>query len=130
MIELLTSAHEAILAAAVGQGMKVSHETGYVEYIVSDGRGKGIALMNVKVSPDAYEPHMQYFPWATVRQKYRSFLEALDYLRQSRNVIITTRIGNMKWFDAWAKRGKIRKVGFLEKMANGDIHIYQAVKAC
>jgi len=106
-------------------GLDVTRVNGSKEYIVNDG-DHCIALLSVMETPESHEPHLQYFPWATVKHKYWAVPAVIDFLRQTKHVIISTRF--YKCFDRWAKRGKIRKVGFLDEMSCGTVHIYQAVK--
>lgn len=127
MIILKTEAHEDVLELALHHGMEILELDGSVEYLVYDGT-KPVALMNLKEAHETFEPHLQYFPWATNRNKYRSFLEILGILRKQKHVIISTRTELSKWFDGWAKREKIKKVGIFEQMSFGELHLYQAVK--
>lgn len=98
---------------------------GGTEYLMKE-HGRNVALLTVREGAENLEPHLQYFPHATTRDKYWCVPVVIDHLKKSKNVLIMTRFH--KCFDGWVKRGKIRKVGFLEGMSCGTVHIYQAVK--
>jgi hypothetical protein len=82
------------------------------------------ALLNLIETPLAFEPHLQWFPWATKREIYKGCLKVRDYITKIKNMIVMTACA-VDFYDAWAKRGLIRKVGYLQ---SGGIHIYEAVK--
>ncbi len=111
------------LLRAEAEGVKLESHPQAQQLMVYTSDHRASALLNVVENPEAFEPHIQWFPWASNRDIYNGFLKALEYLTAIKNVIILTSFH--KFYDAWARRGYIRKVGHL---VTGNIHIYEAVK--
>ena len=67
------------------------------------------------------EPHVEFFPWATKRNKLRAFIAFLQYVRYSRKVgccIVRSLMKSKSAFDHVCKYGVLHYVG---KVTNGDL---------
>jgi hypothetical protein len=72
------------------------------------------------------EPHVTWFPWTTPANRVVNFKWAMNFLAQSREILLTVQKDQIKFFEHFAKKGVLRKVGYLENMPIvGEIHMYQ-----
>lgn len=103
---------------------------GAEKWIINNHGGTPIGLLLTldRSEQDAIEPHVQWFPWTRPREIPQAFEDVISFFTKTKNVIVVCRTQFTDFYDALVKRGKIRKVGFLEKMPMGIVHIYQAVK--
>lgn len=91
-----------------------------------------IGDLKIDESPNTFEPHVVWRSNATNRGIYQGFLDTITYLRKTKHVIIIANECYSKFFDAFVKRGFMRKIGEMQDILVGEsitnIHLYQASK--
>jgi len=132
VIEPFTKKHIDWLQEAINEGMEWQEISIPADFKIINGKTKDgimpIGIMRIIETAENYEPHVSWFPWASNKNIYQGFLSALNELTKKKSVLIFARTRYAEFYDGWAKRKAIRKVGVLNLSEN--IHIYQAKKTC
>lgn len=84
--------------------------------------GKGpVCLISVQTKDNwKYEPHAQFFPWATTRNKLRVAISFFQWIRYQRSVgacVVYALSDSINLFDKCCEYGVLHRVG---KIVNGD----------
>lgn len=118
-----------LLYAAMLEGCDVSPVVSAERYIgYGDTKyGYGAAcIVDLAGTPYMAEPHVTWFPWTTPANRIVNFKWAMEYLGQDREVMLMAQKDQRTFFDHFAKRGFLRKVGYLDNLPDiEEIHIYQ-----
>lgn len=95
---------------------------------IDHGLTEPVGYLRFRENEEIIEPHVDWFPWATKRKKYDGFLATMKILTRIKNVLITCKDEDREFYDLFAEREVIRKVGKIINLSFGSTHIYQAVK--
>lgn len=83
--------------------------------------GKGmVGVCSLSTNGWKYEPHVQFMPWATKRNKLRTTVAFLQYIRYSKKVgacVVYSLEDSIPLFDKCCEYGVLHRVG---KIVNGD----------
>ena len=88
-------------------------ETRHVVMITAPNQGKEmpVALLIVREDNKILEPHLDWFPWATERNKIEGTIKLIIELRKIKPVWIWSKEETKEFFTYIAKYGVIRRVG-------------------
>lgn len=121
--------HSGIIMAAALANIDVSPCPGAQRFIgygdTSHGYGPA-CIVDLAGTEYVAEPHVTWFPWVGTKDKIVNFKWAMDYLAESRQVLIITEKAEAEFFDHFVKKGLLRKVGHLEDIPKvEEVHMYQ-----
>lgn len=124
--------HDGLLAFAALQGMNVEPPPSSERFIgfgdTKDGHGAA-CILDICGTDYVAEPHVSWFPWTTPANKIVNFKWAMDYLAQSKEVLIIAEKKEKAFFDHFVKKGLFRKVGYLDNIPQvEEVHMYQYKK--
>lgn len=124
----VNESHNALIYAAALAGIDVSAIQG--ERFIGYGdtaHGYGPAcIVDVAGTDYVAEPHVTWFPWTTPANRIVNFKWAMNYLAQTRQVMLIVEKSEMKFFEHFVKRGLLRKIGYLKDLPIvEEIHMYQ-----
>lgn len=72
------------------------------------------------------EPHVVWFPWTSAKDRVVNFKWAMDLLAESREVLLNVAKEHAPFFDHFAKKNYLRKIGYIENLPIvEEIHMYQ-----
>lgn len=93
---------------------------------VIDGRPAGIALATF--AGRRMEPHVDWFPWATKRNKVECAIRFFIEMRKDYKVLIFATAADQGFFDVMCRYGVIRRVGTLHKYGDdlSDAKLYES----
>lgn len=114
--------HRAALDHAIAKGMEYYDIEGAKVLFI------GCGIAQVKESDELYEPHLSFFPWASKRQIFSAIKEIINHLTKTKHMLVQCRDKYAAHYDRWVAHGIGRKVGVLENMSYGSLHIYQVSK--
>lgn len=122
-------AHGALLLMATLQGMDTSPLVEGKRFIgfgdTKNGYGPACILDLVETDYVA-EPHVSWFPWTTPANRIAHFKWAMEYLAQSKQVLLTVEKSQIGFFEHFVKRKVLRKVGVIKDLPIvEEIHMYQ-----
>ena len=60
---------------------------------------------------EVLEPHVEWFPWATPRNKVEAILAYIEGMRQDTSLLIYTDLEEKNFWERMAQYGVIRRVG-------------------
>lgn len=129
-IRPLTPEDLPILTIAAAQGVDLTPMTGGERFLGWGHTKFGfapIAIVDVNETPYVVEPHITWFPWATIREKYEAlkwYLASMD-----KTVFFIVLKEHSGFYEQLTKRRFLRKIGvlFVPKEAGEEIHMYQKV---
>lgn len=85
-----------------------------------------ICLFDVDGTEFVAEPHVTWLPWVTPRIKIESFKWAIKQLYKTHQVFLTVEKKETPFFEHFARKGFLRRVGHLEDLPTiGELHMYQ-----
>lgn len=131
-LEYLGDEHAAILAAAALSGVDIEPVIQGATRLVGFGdtkHGYGPAcILDIVQTPYVMEPHIIWLPWTTARQRIEHFKWAMDLMAQTHRVLMNVQKSQTGFFEHFAKRGLLRKIGYIDRLPVVDeIHMYQYV---
>lgn len=120
---------KALIYAAALAGVDVSPCEGAERFIgygdTKHGYGPA-CIVDICGTPFVAEPHVTWFPWTSAANRITNFKWAMDYLAETRQVMLTVEKDQMAFFEHFVKRGVLRKIGYLRNLpVVEEIHMYQ-----
>ena len=92
--------------------------------LVSD---KPVGLIVGLVKESIMEPHVDWFPWATPRQKLETIVRFINEMRMMYVLLVTAREEDWGFFDHIKRYGILRIVGRINGYyGRGDAMLYQS----
>jgi hypothetical protein len=111
----------------------VPRPDGIVIFAKSRGEMKEVGFVTLIETPSTVEPHVVWNEYATARNKYEGLVIVFDALKKIKTVIIMARGEYSRFYDSFASKKVIRKVGVLKGIEMEgkieDVHIYQSERA-
>lgn len=131
-MEHLSEHHGPLLAAAALEGTDLEPCVPNATRLVGYGdtkHGYGPAcLIDVVHTDYVMEPHVTWFPWTTAANKIVNFRWAMNHMAQTHQVLLHIEKKQMNFFEHFAKRGFLRKIGYIDNLPLVDeIHMYQVI---
>lgn len=123
----LEEKHSKFMEELAQSGIETAQRVGAFRCIAEDNE-KPIGLVDFWEDEAFVEPHIDWHPKATKREKYRVFVAGMNDFLGFKSVILKVADSETPFFDMWVKRGALRKVGILEDVSIGNVkelHIYQ-----
>ena len=80
--------------------------------LMLNGPDKPTGLLVALLNGTDMEPHVEWFPWATPRQRLEGWVNFLDQARRGGTGIIKSELKDKNFYDHVAKYRVIRMVGF------------------
>lgn len=118
-VENYSEKHEKYLERAVSQGMEYCELTGAIKLFL------GCGIAQVREMDEIYEPHLSFFPWASKRQIFLAIHALIKFLTKTKHMLVQCREKYAVCYDRWVKHGVGRKVGIIQGLSYGDLHLYQ-----
>lgn len=129
-LEPYTDAHACILSAAALEGVDTSPMVGGADRFIAFGKtkygyGPG-CILDLVSTPYVVEPHVTWFPWVSLKDRYLHFKWAMEYLGAEKEVFLTVTKEQKVFFDHFVEKKLLRKVGYINNLPIvEEIHMYQ-----
>lgn len=122
--------HTGLLAAAALEGCDFQELVPNAQRYVGYGNtkyGYGPAcVLDLTGTQYVAEPHVVWFPWTSAKDRVINFKWAMNLLAETREVLLNVAKEHAPFFDHFAKKGFVRKIGFIENLPIvEEIHMYQ-----
>lgn len=129
-LEYLAPHHAGILAAAAMGGVDIEPVVGGATRLVGYGATKygygACCVLDIISTPYVMEPHIIWLPWITSAHKIVHFKWAVELMSRTHQVLLNVEKKHRAFFDHFAKKGTLRKIGYIENLPEvGEIHMYQ-----
>lgn len=86
-------------------------------------------VLDITATEYVAEPHVIWFPWTRPQDRIVNFKWAMNLLAETHEVLLNVAKEHAPFFDHFAKKGFLRKAGFLNNMPIvEEIHMYQVIK--
>lgn len=86
-------------------------------------------VLDITATEYVAEPHVIWFPWTRTQDRIVNFRWAMNMLAETHEVLLNVAKEHAPFFDHFAKKGFLRKAGFLNHMPIvEEIHMYQVIK--
>lgn len=90
-----------------------------LEALRPDGHVRPVGLMVVGISDHRMIPHVQWFPWASKRNKIETVLKFLNEMRKKWGVLVVADPDSVNFFNHICKTGILRRIGTSEVWYKG-----------
>lgn len=122
--------HLPLLAAAALEGADFSEQVPHAKRYIGYGNtkyGYGPAcVLDLTGTQYVAEPHVIWFPWTSAKDRLLNFRWAMDLLAETREVLLNVAKEAAPFFDHFAKKNYLRKIGYIENLPIvNEIHMYQ-----
>ena len=129
-LEYYAPHHDAILSAAALVGADIEPVIQGAQRLIGYGNtkyGYGAACVIDLISTEyVMEPHVIWFPWTSAADKIVNFKWAMNKMRETHQVLLNVEKKYQSFFDHFAKKGFLRKIGFIDNLPLvEEIHMYQ-----
>lgn len=129
-LEFLAPHHAGILSAAALSGCDLEVVLPGSTRLIGYGNtkyGYGPACVIDLVSTDyVMEPHVTWFPWTSTADKIVNFKWAMNLMAETHDVLLNVEKKYASFFDHFARKGFLRKIGYIENLPIvEEIHMYQ-----
>jgi len=129
-LEYLAPHHEVILAAAALAGCDLSIKVPGATRLIGYGNtkhGYGPACVIDLIHTEyVMEPHVEWMPWTSAADKIVNFKWAMNLMAETHHVLLNVEKKQASFFDHFAKKGYMRKIGVIEDLPIvEEIHMYQ-----
>lgn len=129
-LEYLSAHHEPLLAAAKLAGTELDAVIPNAVRLIGYGNTKSgygpACVVDVLQSEYVCEPHVIWFPWVGAKDKIINFKWIMNLITESHHVMLNIEKKHIAFFEHFAKRGYIRKIGVMEDLPLvEEIHMYQ-----
>lgn len=132
-LEYLAPHHHPILAAAALEGVDLEAVVQGATRLMGYGNtkhGYGPACVIDLIHTEyVMEPHVIWFPWVGAADKILNFKWAMSLMAQTHQVLLNVEKKHKSFFDHFAKKGFLRKIGHIDNLPIvEEIHMYQVQK--
>ena len=122
--------HVGLLAAAALGGCDLQEMVPNARRLIGYGDtkyGYGPAcVLDLTGTPYVAEPHVVWFPWTGPKDRVVNFRWAMDLLAQTHEVLLNVAKEHAPFFDHFAKKKYLRKIGHIENLPIvEEIQMYQ-----
>ena len=128
-IEPCTAEYDAVLITAALSGTDLTPCVDGQRFVgignTKYGHGPACVIDLIE-TPYVAEPHVVWFPWTSPSDRILNFKWAMEYLGKEKEVFLTVQKSQISFFEHFAKKGFLRKVGFINNLPEvEEIHMYQ-----
>ena len=126
--------HAGILAAAALSGCQLAPVIQGAQRLIAFGKvkygyGPG-CVIDVIMTDHVIEPHVIWFPWTTPANRVIGFKWAMKLMSETHTVLLNVEKKHAGFFDYFARKGFLRKIGYIEKLPIvEEIHMYQVKRS-
>lgn len=129
-LEYYEPRHEPVLQAARLAGADLEAKVQGATRLVGFGNtkhGYGPAcVIDLIHTQYVMEPHVTWFPWTSAADRIVNFKWAMSLMAESHQVLLNVEKKYQSFFDHFAKKGFLRKIGYIENLPLvEEIHMYQ-----
>lgn len=122
--------HAGLLAAAALEGCDFQELVPNARRMVGYGNTKygfgPACVLDLTGTQYVAEPHVVWFPWVRPQDKIVNFKWAMNLLAETHEVLLNVAKEHAPFFDHFAKKGFLRKIGYIENLPLvEEIHMYQ-----
>lgn len=133
-LEHLAYRHTPILNAAALEGVDLEAAIEGATRLIGYGNtkyGYGPACVIDLIQTEyVMEPHVIWFPWTSAADKIVNFKWAMSLMAKTHQVLLNVEKKHKNFFDHFAKKGFLRKIGFIENLPIvEEIHMYQVQRS-